>query len=89
MGEPMASHSERRRQIVEKDFSPPERVFVWRPAAEVRVISGSTCNNISVHKASDKERAYLDIQSLRLMSEQKLTPKLPLTQQIGKTSARP
>lgn len=37
----MASHRESRRQIVEKDFSPPERVFVWRPWP-VLVSSGST-----------------------------------------------
>lgn len=34
--------------MVENDFSPPERVFVWRPAAEVRVISGSTYNIVSM-----------------------------------------
>ena len=28
MGEPMASHRERRRQMVENDFSPPDNVLV-------------------------------------------------------------
>lgn len=43
IGAPIASHRESRRQIVEKDFSPPERVLVWRPWP-VLVSSGSTCD---------------------------------------------
>ena len=41
----MASHSARRRQIVEKDFSPPDNVFVWRPLSLLLVMSGSTWKN--------------------------------------------
>ena len=40
-GAPMASHSDRRRQMVEKDFSPPDRVFASRPLPTL-VGSGST-----------------------------------------------
>jgi hypothetical protein len=36
----MASQSDRRRQIVEKDFSPPDNVAVCRPLALWLVISG-------------------------------------------------
>ena len=41
-GEPIASQIERSRQIDENDFSPPERVLVFRPTARFSVLSGST-----------------------------------------------
>lgn len=31
MGAPIASQRDSKRQMVEKDFSPPESVLVWRP----------------------------------------------------------
>jgi hypothetical protein len=43
IGEPMASHRASSMQMVEKDFSPPDKVFVCRPLSLLRVISGSTC----------------------------------------------
>lgn len=42
MGDPMASQRARRRQICEKDFSPPERVLAPRPVSLDLVMSGST-----------------------------------------------
>ena len=42
IGDPIASQSERSRQMVEKDFSPPDKVFVCRPCPDF-VSSGSTC----------------------------------------------
>jgi hypothetical protein len=42
IGEPIASQSAKSIQMVEKDFSPPERVFVALPLSLLRVISGST-----------------------------------------------
>jgi hypothetical protein len=44
IGEPIASQSDKSKQIVEKDFSPPDNVFVWRPFP-LLVSSGSTCGN--------------------------------------------
>jgi hypothetical protein len=43
MGDPMASHNASSIQMVEKDFSPPDNVFVCRPLSLLRVMSGSTC----------------------------------------------
>lgn len=40
IGEPIASHRERRRHTVEYDFSPPERVFVCLPSPLRSIISG-------------------------------------------------
>ena len=40
-GAPIASHSDKRRQMVEKDFSPPDRVFASLPLPTF-VGSGST-----------------------------------------------
>ena len=48
MGEPTASQMLRRRQMVEKDFSPPLRVLVARPASEARAVSGSTLMSSSL-----------------------------------------
>lgn len=31
IGAPMASQRDNKRHIVEKDFSPPDKVLVWRP----------------------------------------------------------
>jgi len=42
MGDPIASHIDKSRQIVENDFSPPERVLVCRPLSLDLAISGST-----------------------------------------------
>jgi hypothetical protein len=42
IGDPMASHRARSKQIVEKDFSPPDNVLVCLPAALTFVMSGST-----------------------------------------------
>lgn len=42
MGAPIASQRDSKRQMVEKDFSPPESVFVWRPWPPVLEMSGST-----------------------------------------------
>lgn len=42
IGAPMASHIERRRQMVEKDFSPPESPCVVLPLLPFLVSSGST-----------------------------------------------
>lgn len=41
----MASQSDSKRQIWEKDFSPPERVLVPRPVLSL-VISGSTFGSL-------------------------------------------
>ena len=37
------SHIESSRQMVEKDFSPPDKPFVSRPLARKALPSGSTC----------------------------------------------
>lgn len=42
MGAPIASQRDSKRQMVEKDFSPPESVLVWRPWPPVLEMSGST-----------------------------------------------
>jgi hypothetical protein len=42
IGDPIASQSAKSKHVVEKDFSPPESVFVCRPLSLFRVMSGST-----------------------------------------------
>lgn len=41
IGEPIASHNDNNRQIVEKDFSPPDKVF--GPRLPVASLPGWTC----------------------------------------------
>lgn len=48
-GAPMASHSARRRLIVEKDFSPPESVLASRPLPSF-VSSGSTLQFVNTQR---------------------------------------
>jgi len=55
MGDPMASQSDSKRQICEKDFSPPERVFVPRPVLSL-VMSGSTFKSLL---GLEKQRYHL------------------------------
>jgi hypothetical protein len=42
IGDPIASHTDKSMQIDENDFSPPDKVLVFRPAELLRVSSGST-----------------------------------------------
>lgn len=42
----MASHMERSKQMVEKDFSPPDRPLVLLPLPERMVSSGSTYTTV-------------------------------------------
>ena len=41
----LPSHIESNKQMVEKDFSPPDKPFVSRPLAREMFPSGSTCHS--------------------------------------------
>lgn len=64
-GAPIASHKDSNRHVVEKDFSPPERVRVFRPSLLIRVESGSTW---AIFNAENDEKCWAVILRLNPVS---------------------
>jgi hypothetical protein len=86
----MASHRDRRRQICEKDFSPPESVFGWFPLPlPSRVLSGSTCDKgIRSILTRMKVETHHQIKDFVFMAGNQSSSKAPLCEKIHELHLR-